>query len=103
MNPIIAMLHNTKEDKYHPILFLCYPTPSGMENRYKSKVHHTNGFSIREEAVKFANKELLEFSKKFGDPSISLNKDFVWDGEDFPAMVVFFTEDTATGEMQPII
>lgn len=59
--------------------------------RHKSKGHHTQGFETREAAL-IAAKELAEALKPnvIGPVSLALEKDFDWDGEEIPAMVVFF-------------
>lgn len=104
-NPIIGMIHNTKNDTYHPVVFSEHPLPGPPEDgklvRHKSKMHHTNGFATREEALANARGELAErVAEHFsGKPRFCLAKDFPWDGEGVPAMVVFFVE--VNGEMQP--
>lgn len=91
-SPIIGMLHNTAKNTFHPILFLNHPTPSGMD-RYKSKVHHTNGFADRNEAIQSAETDVANLAKNnFGTPQFCLEKDFPWDGQGIPAMVIFFGE-----------
>lgn len=96
-NPIVANLHNTKTNRYHPILFDERPLPGGGgPTRHKSRGHHTAGFDTREEAI-------AECEKMVANPQIGgrlcVDKDFAWDGEDVPAMVVFFSE--AGGRLQP--
>lgn len=96
-NPIIAMLHNVKEDKYHPIIFVEKPLPGPSSDdkpiRHKSMGHHTTGFSTREEALRDID-ELMkrEPMKKCLDE----DKDIPWDGEDIPTLVKFFSDDGAT-------
>lgn len=96
LNPIVAMLHNEKTDRYHPILFRESPLPGphyeGKLIRHKSVGHHTNGFDTREEALKHIEtskdmKENCPYMKK------CLDKDIPWDGEGLPLAVVFFSED----------
>jgi hypothetical protein len=85
-NPIVGMLHNTKLERWHPIVFQESPLPGGTGPvRHKSSGHHTAGFDTREAAITHAN-ELIEKLK--ATPAIE--KDFAWDGEDIPAMVTFF-------------
>jgi hypothetical protein len=101
MKPIIGMLHNTKEERYHPILFLPNPTPSGMKERYKSKNHHTAGFLTRQEALEQITNQFVPWCEKYvGKPDLCLEKDFPWDGENTPAMVVFFIKNDS-GELIP--
>jgi hypothetical protein len=98
VNPVIAMLHNLKDNRYHPILFLESPLPGPPSPdtpvRHKSTGHHTTGFATREEALTYVRGEFLEIVKtKFiGEPRLCLQKDFPWDGDETPAMVVFFSE-----------
>lgn len=91
MPPIIGMIRDFKNKRYHPVLFLCYPTPSGMK-RYKSKGHHTVGFDSREEAVEFCKGDMTEHCKTYGDPVYCLEKDFPWNGEEIPAIVGYFSD-----------
>ena len=99
-NHIIGMLHNTGEDKYHPIVFLHHPTPSGID-RYKSKVHHTQGFSERSKAIENAETQMAEWVRNnYGEPKFCLEKDFVWDGQGVPAMIMYFAEHD--GKIVPI-
>ena len=104
MAPIIAMLHNLQNNRYHTILFLEHPFPGrslGEEPvRYKSKGHHTPGFESREEAVNHAREVVKgEVTPYWGEPQFALSKDFPWDGSGVPAMVVFFAE--VDGELTP--
>ena len=108
MNPIIAMLHNTKENKFHPIVFLESPLPGppepGKPVRHKSKMHHTTGFPTREEAATSARGELTrKVEEHFGKPKYCLAKDFPWDGEGTPAMVIFFSDVQENGEVVPLL
>ncbi len=94
-SPIIGMIHNEKENRWHPVLFKESPLPGPPSDdkpiRHKSHGHHTEGFDNREAAVASA-KELAEQVKEnaIGPVSLALEKDFPWDGEDVPAMVAFF-------------
>jgi hypothetical protein len=95
MNPIIANLHNVKDNKFHPILFLAHPlfgNSGDFESiRYKSKLHHTDGFVDRDQSLDFCSTTMLDYTRRnFGEPCFCISKDFVWDGCELPAMVVFF-------------
>ncbi len=92
--PVLAMLHNTAKDRWHPILFRFDPTPSGM-SRHKSKNHHTEGFDNRADAEAFTRTEYAAFARKFFgvEPRLCLERDFSWDGGDIPAMVIFFSAE----------
>lgn len=96
-NPILAILHNVKLNRWHPILFLENPLPgppsADKPVRHKSKFHHTNGFDTRDAAVKSATEELAPaVEKEWGKPKFALSADMPWDGEDVPASVAFFVE-----------
>lgn len=107
LNPVITILHNLKEQRYHPIVFIEYPLPGPPSPdkpvRHKSKGHHTTGFATRDEAVAYASGELLKLVKEYsvGKPKLCLQKDFPWDGEDVPAMVTYFGE--VDGETKPLL
>ena len=106
-NPIIAMLHNTKENRWHPILFCESPLPGPHSPdkpiRHKSKMHHTTGFLTREEAVTDARTVMANAVATESDcpAKFALEKDFEWDGEGIPAMVTFFGE--LDGVLQPLL
>lgn len=91
-NPIIAMLHNTETNRYHPIVFVENPMPGpptpNKPVRHKSKGHHTTGFDTREEALESANKMAKE-----RDMKRCLDGDIVWDGQSMPASVHFFATE----------
>src|SRR4051812_35611179 len=88
IDPIVAMLHNQKTDRWHPILFVGSPLPGGDgPMRHKSKGHHTAGFDTREQADVGAN-ELKD--QVIGARMVDTV--FEWDGEDMPAMVEFFPD-----------
>jgi hypothetical protein len=99
LNPIMAMLHNTKDERWHPILFEERPLPGNPENlvRHKSRGHHTTGFPTRDEAMAWARGE----ADRIEGLRFCLDKDFPWDGEDVPAMVIYFGEEN--GEIRPIL
>jgi hypothetical protein len=60
LNPIIAMLHNEKTDRWHPIVFVeaPLPGPNPPVTRHRSKMHHTTGFETRAEAEANARDDL---------------------------------------------
>ena len=106
-SPIIAMIHNTKLNRWHPVIFVekPLPGPSGPDTpiRHKSSGHHTAGFSTREEALAHIKSELRPKveERAIGAVRECLGKDFAWDGEDIPAMVIYFTEQA--GECVPAL
>lgn len=89
---VICNLHNIKTNRYHPISFRYAPPPSGdLPNgtaRFKSIGHHTDGFNTRDEAITFCNGTLRAYYKE--PVVVNTEKDFVWDGEGTPAMVIWF-------------
>jgi hypothetical protein len=96
LNPVVANLHNTKTNRYHPILFRESPLPSASTGsslmRHKSIGHHTDGFDTRDEALSYCEKMARDLETEAGGVRLCLDRDFAWDGEDVPAMVVFFGE-----------
>ena len=94
-NCIVAMLHNTKTDRYHPIFFYESPLPGPPSKdkpvRHKSKMHHAGGFDTREEAM--VSIDDPKFEEQFGKLARCLDEDMEWDGEGVPAMVKFFSKD----------
>jgi hypothetical protein len=100
-DPIIGMLHNVHNNRFHPILFLYNPLPGGGgPDRHKSKGHHTEGFATREEAEAFVGTTMVKYAQNFGEPKLCLENLFPWDGEGTPAMVVFFGE--SDGKVVPM-
>jgi hypothetical protein len=92
VTPAWGMLFNTKEKRWHPILFMESPLPGPACHwliRLKSKGHHTTGFAIREEALAEIKKISVDIQP---DPIMDLEKDIPWDGEDIPAIVVLLAD-----------
>lgn len=95
MNPVIALLHNTTANTWHPILFLEKPLPGPYSPdkpvRHKSHMHHTAGFPSRAEAVKNILDDFVpRVTANFSKPKLFLGSDLAWDGTDVPATVEFF-------------
>lgn len=95
MNALIMMLKNTAKNTFHPIMYFENLLPGGYESegnqkliRYKSKGHHTTGFSDRQEAINSLD-ELEEKTKSIGYETIhrELDGDVEWNGEGIPADV----------------
>jgi len=90
LNPVVGMLYNMKLSKWHPILFYEAPFAVGQSDksftRLRSKGHHTEGFSDREEAVKSATDLSISVAKGSNSCGVYVEKDIPWDGEDIPAM-----------------
>ena len=95
VNGIVANLHNTKTNRFHPILFEERPTLSGFL-KHRSRGHHTDGFDERKHAI-----EYCETLASRHNCRLCVDKDFPWDGEDVPAMVVYFTE--VDGKLVPMM
>lgn len=96
VEPVVGILYNEKLNRWHPIYFSEHPLPGDSDvRRWKSGGHHTEGFPTREEAVVNAEDlaDRLTSHSIGGSPKLCLEKDFPWDGEDIPAMVVFFKID----------
>lgn len=90
-------LHNLKTNRYHPILFQYKPLPGGDgPNRWKSSAHHTDGFDTREQALEFIRSD----DKR--NAALAIERDFSWDGEDIPAMVVFFSQQDSDNNCSPL-
>jgi len=95
LNPIIANLHNTKTDRFHPIFFKESPLPGPPEKdkpiRHKSVGHHTGGFDNRADAISECH-DMVEKIKGdcIGKPQLFIQNDFLWNGEGMPVMVEFF-------------
>lgn len=104
LNPIVANLHNVQTNRFHPILFIESPLPGPPSDdkpiRHKSKGHHTEGFETREEAIAHCQELIPQLiPDSIGEPRLCIDKDFPWDGDDIPAMVVVFIE--RDGKLQP--
>jgi hypothetical protein len=108
LNPIIALLHNPLAQRWHPVLFYESPLPGpdtpDKPVRHRSKGHHTEGFATREEALAYIETEMLPAVRKIsiGEPTLSCDKAFPWDGDGVPAMVVYFSAPV-DGKCVPMI
>lgn len=92
-NPVIGILHNKKENRWHPIVFDESPMPGPHDPetmvRFRSKMHHTGGFATREEAATNAKGELME---RLGAAQLAIDADLAWDGDGVPAITAFLFE-----------
>src|SRR5687768_12948962 len=89
---LIKMLHNTKQDTYHPIFYYDSPLPGnageGSLMRYKSKGHHSTGFKERDEAIASANvlhKKLVEEHHDTVLVELDKKDDIIWNDDEIPA------------------
>lgn len=94
LNPVFGMLHNVKENRWHPILFRESPLPGpdrpDKPVRLKSVGHHTAGFPTREEAI--ADTEDKAPKGIAPTPRYDWTKDIPWDGEGIPTDVRFLLD-----------
>lgn len=92
LNPVVGMLLNTKQNTWHPILFVEAPFPGGQmqsagaPGRLRSKGHHTEGFKDRESATLSAKSLCDQVTGK-----MAVEVDIPWDGDGIPAMNLLFT------------
>lgn len=86
---IIAMIHNQKLDRYHPVIFRDYPHSADTSTmwRFKSSGHHTSGFETRQDALDNIHNDLVS---RLDMPLLKLDYDYEWDGLGIPALVQFF-------------
>lgn len=98
---IVAMLHNQAQNTYHPIVFAMAPLPGDAQvegaMRYRSRGHHTTGFSSREDAVAFATTEWIPVL----GADKALDGDIIWDGVDIPALTLFFGQQDS--QLRPLL
>lgn len=100
VNPVVAMVHDVKNKRWHPIVYVENPLPGPPSDdkpvRHKSKMHHTGGFLTREEAVTSANELAATIINQKCWPSCKMSiaegEDIPWDGSDVPADVAFFID-----------
>lgn len=96
MNPIVALIHNAKLNRWHTVVYRESPLPGNAgPMRHKSFGHHTDGFATRELAVADAEataKKIIE-AKLWTTCLLALGDDMEWDGEDIPADVAFFIDN----------
>ena len=100
-NPVIAMIHNEKLGRWHPVIFIEDPLPGPPSEdkpvRHKTVGHHTAGFETREEALDDVENDLKARveSEAIGGVKLCLDEDMPWDGEGIPAEMAFFAETPA--------
>lgn len=101
-NPIIGMVHDVENGRWHPIVFEEAPLPgppsADKPVRHRSKMHHTTGFDSREAAVDSARGELAD---RIPGARFALAADFAWDGEGIPTITTLFVE--RDGELIPAL
>jgi hypothetical protein len=93
LNPIIATIHNTATNRWHPVLFVESPLPgSATLVRHKSKGHHTDGFDTKIESDEYATNHM---TSSIQGVHLTLDTVFSWDGNGVPALVHFFEQSIA--------
>jgi hypothetical protein len=91
MRAFVSILHNTKENRFHPIYYTEKPLPSYSGEdamRFKSRGHHTNGL----ETLDLARKDAADLGTKLIEQGYNVNVEnsiISWDGEGIPADVTF--------------
>lgn len=84
----VAILHNTGQDTYHPIIYRDAPLPGpsdpGTPRRLKSIGHHTSGFPSLAEA-----QENVRTDERMSGAVQQLEPPIAWEGADIPADVAF--------------
>lgn len=89
---LVQMLHNTKTDTFHPIYYYDSPMAGGFGERtlnndiirYKSKGHHTAGFTDRVDAIKSVDELVVKLKEMHDTVTVEIDTDLIWDGEDIP-------------------
>jgi hypothetical protein len=94
----ISILHNIKENRFHPIYYRYSPMPGSMRDhtkgirgqeemvRWKSGGHHTEGFRTWAQTMEYFDNMLKKFSDRYHMPVYYDKKDIQkWDGEEVPA------------------
>ena len=98
-NPVLLLLFNTQTERWHPILYWECPPPSGKLGdcwRWKSKGHHTVGFTSREDAINSKEGGVMHLcqnqyeNKVGGDVYYDIEHHGEWDGQGNPADVTCF-------------
>ncbi len=94
INVFVAMLLNAKSKRWHPVVFSEFPLPGGAgPTRHKSRLHHTDGFDARQDAVDYIKTRLVPVLelKNGHSPTLVLDGDLHWDGN--APLVLFFAQD----------
>lgn len=92
LTPTFGMLHNAKENRWHPIFFVENPLPGPPDAskplRLRSKGHHTKGFETRAEALASIDGSVKQLNQEV---IVDTEKDIEWDGIDIPLAVAFLS------------
>jgi hypothetical protein len=100
INPIIAMVYDVTNKRWHPIIFDEAPLPGPPDEakpiRHRSRAHHTAGFDKREDAVASAEDMKLKMKdRSIGEIKLSLDQDLAWDGQGVPTFNLFFITNSS--------
>lgn len=94
MKSLVKTLFNIENSTWHPIMYFEYPFlgeyNKSNPTRYKSKGHHTTGFTNRQAAIDYINASLIPTIKDktiYTDITVELEEDIIWSGVDIPADV----------------
>ena len=82
-----GLLHNTRTDRWHPVVFYASPLPSEAGERvcrHFSRETHTAGFATRAEAADFVRRQ---DDQRFVDAAWN------WDGIEFRQFQWYFDRD----------
>lgn len=95
-----CMLHNEATGRYHPIFFRPAYGPGGNGQtsdalRHRSFGHHTSGFDTLEEAQANAEETCKPGSGHAWDGTV-----YFWDGEETPAMTLWFPNSMVLSQFQ---
>lgn len=87
---LIMMLHNVKENRWHPIFYRENPFPGSESEqtvrRFRSVGHHTVGFDERQKAMDSITNGLIpQLKAQYSEVYAELDNDLIWDGEEIPA------------------
>lgn len=86
---VIGMLKDVTKDRWHPIIFEYHPPGASDIPRYRSTMHHTEGFATRTEAEARIPELADRIEKQLcGIVFVSIAKDVPWDGLSIPAMTI---------------
>jgi hypothetical protein len=106
-NPVIAILFNAATKRWHPVVFVQAPLPGpdrpDKPIRHLSRMHHTEGFGTRAEALDDLTNSLRPRVESIatGRTRVATEVDLVWDGQRTPLLNEFFTE--RDGKLFPLL
>ena len=96
MNSLIKIVKNTKDNTFHPMFYFESPLPGNPDTltRYKSKMHHTEGFETLKEAKTNSESDLKSKLEENGySVELELEGVLQWDGEGIPTDIILKTKE----------